>query len=182
MVHKAEGDLRPLGLELESILESGHEQAQSFHHKVARVHPEGLAGEHSIIRVGDRVLQVNGHVLDGLSLAEVTGIVLNTPPPLTIVVSRPLGAGMGEGQGTLNEETDGMDTETTPLANTEGNHTPSGPIPLPANIDFLLDDFSRRFERQSWRIRHEEERRRLKQKFEVSVHFQRCHTTSGTSE
>jgi hypothetical protein len=39
--------------------------------------------------------------------------------------------------------------------------------PLPA-IDFLLGDFSRRFERQSWRIRHEEERRRLKQNFEVS--------------
>lgn len=41
--------------------------------------------------------------------------------------------------------------------------------PLPA-IDFLLGDFNRRFERQSWRIRHEEERRRLKQKFEVSSH------------
>ena len=39
--------------------------------------------------------------------------------------------------------------------------------PLPA-IEFMLGDFTRRFERQSWRIRHEEERRRLKQKFEVS--------------
>ena len=57
---------------------------------------------------------------------------------------------------------------------TQDNHAPGpapssseGGQPLPA-IDFLLGDFSRRFERQSWRIRHEEERRRLKQKFEVS--------------
>ena len=35
---------------------------------------------------------------------------------------------------------------------------------LPA-IDF--SNFARRFERQSWRERHEEERRRLKQRFEV---------------
>ena len=39
-------------------------------------------------------------------------------------------------------------------------------LPSPA-VNFLLGDFSRRIERQSWRIRHEEERRRLKQKFEV---------------
>ena len=38
---------------------------------------------------------------------------------------------------------------------------------LPA-IDFSnLGDFARRFERQSWRERHEEERKRLKQRFEV---------------
>lgn len=38
---------------------------------------------------------------------------------------------------------------------------------LPQLFDFTTpDDFSRRFERQSWRERHEVERRRLKQQFE----------------
>ena len=46
--------------------------------------------------------------------------------------------------------------------------TPDTLQALPA-IDFSnLGDFARRFERQSWRERHEEERRRLKQRFEVS--------------
>ena len=40
--------------------------------------------------------------------------------------------------------------------------------PLPV-LNYLVGDFTRRFERQSWRERHEEERRRLKEKFEVSM-------------
>ena len=65
------------------------------------------------------------------------------------------------------------ESETT----TEGVHseedrrpmlTPDTLQALPA-IDFSnLGDFARRFERQSWRERHEEERRRLKERFEVS--------------
>lgn len=46
--------------------------------------------------------------------------------------------------------------------------TPDTLQALPA-IDF--SNFARRFERQSWRERHEEERRRLKQRFEVYHHI-----------
>ncbi len=173
-MQRAEGDLRPLGVVLESTVDP--ERPQTLHHKVAHMLPEGegLARDHRVLRVGDDVLQVNRHVLVGLSHSEAVDIVQDMPPSLTVVVSRPLGGGgvgKGEGTGTLEEGSDAVDSEASPLAETDENHAPSGPAPqrpLPANIDFLLDDFSRRFERQSWRIRHEEERRRLKQKFEVS--------------
>ena len=49
------------------------------------------------------------------------------------------------------------------------NSTPDS-IPALPSIDLTgLGDFTRRFERQSWRERHEEERRRLKQRFEVGA-------------
>ncbi len=76
------------------------------------------------------------------------------------------------------------DVVVSPSNDSDGDHAPDvneemveeeeeekfqGPkLPLPA-IDYLVGDFTRRFERQSWRERHEEERRRLKQKFEVSL-------------
>ena len=53
--------------------------------------------------------------------------------------------------------------------------TPDTLQALPA-IDFSnLGDFARRFERQSWRVRHEEERKRLKQRFEVRRVCQKLH-------
>ena len=51
----------------------------------------------------------------------------------------------------------------------EDQHSPTNTSSesLPQLFNFMTqDDFSRRFARQSWRERHEEERRRLKQEFE----------------
>ena len=192
VINESDGDLCALGLLLESVV-----QPPQCHlrHKIARLDPplegEGLAGEHHhrvmkagndvpqihshVLRVGDEVLQVNERVLAGLSHTEAMEVVQTTPPPMTIVVSRPLVK--GEGPGMVKDAGRGA-TDQIPSASSLENHAPSGHSnlkPLPADIDFLLDDFSRRFERQSWRIRHEEERRRLKQKFEVCMYLLMYH-------
>lgn len=159
---------------MESVIDP--ENPQSIHHKIAYFLPEregqeeGVTSERHVLKVGDDVLQVNERVLVGLSHSEAVEVLQDTPPPITVVISRRKGveSGAGPEEGIDFE----ADSKASTLVRVDISHAPSGPSsqrPQPANIDFLLDNFSRRFERQSWRIRHEEERRRLKQKFEVST-------------
>lgn len=55
------------------------------------------------------------------------------------------------------------------------NSTPESLLAPPSGDQggFGSKNFSRRFERQSWRERHAEERRRLKHRFEVSSERER---------
>ena len=58
----------------------------------------------------------------------------------------------------------------------EGGGSPSSSGGGGGGGGFGAKDISRRFERQSWRERHAEERRRLKHRFEVSRHIPRLHS------
>lgn len=69
-----------------------------------------------------------------------------------------------------SETTDGGAHTPTSESGERRGSTPDSIQALPM-IEFPgLGDFTRRFERQSWRERHEEERRRLKQRFEVTTY------------
>ena len=71
-----------------------------------------------------------------------------------------------------SETTDGGAPTPTSESGERRGSTPDSIQALPL-IEFPgLGDFTRRFERQSWRERHEEERRRLKQRFEVATFYQ----------
>ena len=81
----------------------------------------------------------------------------------------------GEGEAEqLQEESRLTGSETTSLTAESDDEKQQSDILLapPTNESgrFGSKDISRRFERQSWRERHAEERRRLKQRFEVHVH------------
>lgn len=174
-----------------------NKQPECLHHKIVHINPSGPVGARGILRLGDEILEVNGRVLRGLQPAEAVAIVRDTPTVVRLVVCRPMTAcastmsGLGgsaeEGAvlggsdeasavGNSLEVADRYPDFTLTLSNdSDDDHTPQddnlapyqGDVhPLPA-IDYLVGDFTRRFERQSWRERHEEERRRLKQKFEV---------------
>lgn len=69
-----------------------------------------------------------------------------------------------------SETTDGGAPTPPSESGERRGSTPDSIQALPL-IEFPgLGDFTRRFERQSWRERHEEERRRLKQRFEVATY------------
>ena len=83
----------------------------------------------------------------------------------------------GEGEAEqLQEESRLTGSETTSLTAESDDEKQQSDILLapPTNESgrFGSKDISRRFERQSWRERHAEERSRLKQRFEVNI---QCH-------
>lgn len=173
---------------------------ECLHHKIVYINPSGPVGARGILRLGDEILEVNGHILRGLQHTEAIAVVRDTPTVVRLVVCRPTNFSPSPRTSPRGVVAEGMDEEATAgnsldvasrcpdlmftLSNdSDEDHTSHGDglspyqgavHPLPT-IDYLVGDFTRRFERQSWRERHEEERRRLKQKFEVDLYVQQGH-------
>ena len=168
---------------------------KSLHHKIVHISSCGPVGSHGILRLGDEILEVNSCVLQGLPHTEAIAVIRDTPPVVRFVVSRPIGLSTPpepnddvvedevSGAGGDEDATSGgvdaaeaypgvtltlaIDSDDDPILWDEVDApVQSTAHPLPS-VDYLEGDFTRRLERQSWRERHEEERRRLKQKFEV---------------
>ena len=89
-----------LGIRLESTAEldeQGQPHMDSLHNVICYINPSGPVGRHNILREGDEIIMVNGHVLVGLPHDEATQVILNTPKFVTIVVCRTVPDGLGEG-------------------------------------------------------------------------------------
>ena len=185
-----------IGIDLKTTMDLGRtNQPACLHHTISRINPMGPVGARGVLKIDDELLEVNGRIVRGSERDEALAIVQDTPTVVRLVVCRPapdetdepaLAELKGEEEvlepkngltADLNGINGGPDITLASCNDSDDDRTPqddgedfgtfqSGRPSLPA-IDYLVGDFTRRFERQSWRERHEEERTRLKQKFEV---------------
>jgi len=189
------GQQQGLGIELISSLElDASSQPICLHYSIAHIDPKGPVGARGVIRIGDELLEVNGRTVRGAEQEEAWCIVKDTPTVVRLVICRPIpdnadepDRGLEDRDETLEESKssnfatanrgatvarnldDDSSSDHAPQESGEGlEGFPKHPHPLPA-IDSLVGDFTRRFERQSWRERHEKETQRIKLKFEVCV-------------
>ena len=184
------GHQQGLGIGLAGSLElDASNQPLCLHHSIAHVDPSGPVGARGIIRIGDELLEVNGRAVRGIKREEAWSIVKDTPTVVRLVICRPIRGeddepdrGLGnqeemeesesanfaaEGGAAVALNLDDASSDHAPQEIREGLESfPKHRLPLPA-IDYLAGDFTRRFERQSWRERHEKETQRIKLKFEV---------------
>ena len=98
-------------------------------------------------------------------------VVCETPLPTTAVTGTVFATVELGGAPQTNDEEGSAHEEPLAPPTDNGAESPNG-----GSGGFGGKDISRRFERQSWRERHAEERRRLKHRFEVRDYVPSTHT------
>lgn len=66
--------------------EEGHPHTGSVHHVIQFIHPQGPVGGHGILKEGDEILEINGHILVGLQHQEAIDVVKQTSNFVQVVV------------------------------------------------------------------------------------------------
>jgi multiple PDZ domain protein len=171
-------DEKGLGFRMESIAvvdDSGQKQIGSIHHMIKHIREGGPMDSCECLNEGDEILEVNGETLMGMSHDRAIEIVRQTSDHVMVVVCR---TKIPTDRSTIVKEA--SDTPDMPFievqqpttSESEDDHCTSSTTMTSSSSPSLqaiyqtVPDFSRRFERLSWRERHMEETRRLKERFE----------------